>query len=149
MTQKTTKVREETAIEMTDEIRALNSMFTPEAIETGVLNREMPPVPEGDYGIYSVLDPLHDALFSRSIGKLMHAARQAAGKKLSDIADELEWSDDQVEKLEAGNANLSVAVWRRAAKAYGFGLEVRLLPDNGEKPAVTVEMPDYTPDALK
>lgn len=139
MARKISKKRE-TPVELTDKIRALNSRFSAEEIESGVIITNRPPA-KGAHTAAAIEQEYTEAALARTIGEMFRLARESEGQSLSRAAHQLSVTKGRVAQIEKPDANLRMATVHKVAKKYGYKVQVTLVPEDKEKQRITAELP--------
>lgn len=130
----------ETPVEITEEMKELLAGFSEEEIETGVVKTGRSPA-GGSHTIQDLKDAFQSALLEETIGGMLRAVREQHDHSLGDTAQSLGISRARVHQLEHPEANLRIDTLQRFACAYGYKVQVTLVPKDATKRAVSVELP--------
>ncbi len=136
--------RPETEVEITDEMRALLANFTPEEIATGTIQTGRPPS-NGSHTIHDLKSAFQEALLEKTIGGMLRALRERHQHSHTDTAQALGVTRARSHQLEQPGTNLRIDTLQRYASAYGYKVQVALVPDDDDEQTIITELPEVAP----
>ena len=115
-------------------IESMLERFTPEEVQTGVVERPGgEPAPGRSFD--EVRDEFAEVLLQESLAALLQSARASAQLSLADVAERLSVSRGRIHQLEQDGANLQIATLARLADALGYDVRVTFVArDEGRSP---------------
>lgn len=131
----------QTEVELTPDILELLSGFSLEEIETGVVSNGHPPV-SGSHTFQDLKDAYSSVLIEHTIGDMLRAAREQQDHSLKDTADALGVSRSRAHQLEQPEVNLRIDTLQRFAGAYGYIVQVALIPKDPNRQRIVALLPD-------
>jgi len=135
----------QTEVELTPDVLELLSGFTPEEIETGVVSNDRPPI-GGSHTFQDLKDAYSSALIEHTVGGMLRAAREQQDYSLQDTAVTLGVSRSRAHQLEQPEVNLRIDTLQRFADAYGYTVQVALVPKDPNRQRIVALLPDNQGD---
>lgn len=133
----------QTEVELTPDILALLSEFTPEEIETGVVTTGRPAI-AGSHTSQDLKDAYQAAVIEQTIGDMLRAVREQHDHSLKDAAKTVGISRGRAHQLEQPEVNLRFDTLQRFAGAYGYTVRVELVPKAPNQKTIIAELPENT-----
>lgn len=131
-------------VEVTDEMRDLLDGFTQHEIDTGVIHTSDPPTAPGTHTLRDLEDAYQAARVEDTIGAMFWALREQHNHTLHDAANILGVSRARIHQLERPDANLRIDTLIRYAAAYGYKVQVALVPTDASERSIVAELPAGT-----
>lgn len=134
--------------EVTPRIRELLERFSPEQIETGIVQRREHGDTGGEATLYDqerLEGELRSALLERSLGRLLRSARAASGLSLAEVGECLGVSRGRVHQVEQEGVNIEIGTLRRVADALGYDVQVTLVPRDRERTPLVAPLGEGRP----
>lgn len=135
----------ETEVELTPDMLEFLAGFTPEEIETGVVSNGRPST-LGSHTFEDLKDAYRSALVEHTVGGMLRTAREEQEHSLRDTAEALGVSRSRAHQLEQPGANLRIDTLQRYADAYGYSVQVALIPRTSDRRRIVALLPDGASD---